>query len=177
MRFVLASKIDIMIQVILKNSAGVITQVMNCVEDLAVALNDPMIKTQCTIGDLFSYVMRNHYRTKINGIDYYHSNASFGIGQPTTLVFTELELPGSRKDLKLVLEDKNEIVIEEKDVTLAQFADLLNDTQITQCADAAVLAIYLLNHHFQITINGDSYQLRGNTIGVNQLPTFTFFKL
>ena len=166
-----------MIQVILKNSAGVITQVMNSVEELAVALNDPMVKAQRNIGDLYGYVMRNHCRTKINGIDYYHSNASFGIGQPAILVFTELDLPGSRKDLKLILEDKNGAVVEEKDVTLAQLAALLNDSQIEQFADAAVLAIYLLSHHFQTSINGEPYQLRGNSIGVNQLPTFTFFKI
>jgi len=166
-----------MIQVILKNSAGVIIQVMNSVEELAAALNDPMISAQRNIGDLYSYVMRNHCRTKINGIDYYHSNASFGIGQPAILVFTELDLPGSRKDLKLILEDKNGTALEEKDVTLAQFAAFLNDTQIEQCADAAVLAIYLLSHHFQTAINGEPYQLRGNSIGVNQLPTFTFFKI
>ena len=166
-----------MIQIILKNSAGVITHIMNSVEELAAALNDPMIKTQQNISDLFSYVMQNHYRTNIYGIDYYHSNASFGIGQPTTLVFTELDLPGRKKDLKLILEDKNGIVIEEKDVTLSQFAALLNDAQIEQCADVAVLAIYLLNHHFQTTINSEAYQLRENSVSVNQLPSFTFFKL
>lgn len=35
-----------MIQVILKNSAGVITHIMNSVEEFAAALNDPKVKAQ-----------------------------------------------------------------------------------------------------------------------------------
>ena len=66
-----------MIQVILKNSAGTITHVMHSVEELACALNDQLIKAQNNLSDLFSYVIRNHYRTTINGINYYHSYASF----------------------------------------------------------------------------------------------------
>ena len=137
-----------MIQVILKNSAGTITHVMHSVEELACVLNDPLIKAQNNLSDLFSYVMRNHYRTTINGINYYHSNASFGVNQPPTIVFTELDKPHTNGDMKIVLKDQEDNVIEEKEITLKELANLLNDPNILQCVNAAILEFYLFVYFF-----------------------------
>lgn len=79
---------------------------MNSIEEFAVALNAPLLKAQNNIGDLFSYVLRYHYRTTINGINYYHSNASIGLNQPPILVFTELDTPRANGDLKIILKDQ-----------------------------------------------------------------------
>lgn len=166
-----------MIQVILKNSAGVITQVMNSVEELAVALNDPMVRTQRTIAELFSYVMRNHYRTTINGVNYYHSNASIGVNHPPIIVFTELETPRANGDLKLILKDQEGNVIEEREMTLNELAGLLNDPNISQCMNAAILEFYLITQHMRTMINGEEFRHKSYSVGDNHLPTYEFVKL
>ena len=166
-----------MIQVILKNSAGVITQIMNSVEELAVALNDPMIKAQHNIGDLFGYVMHKHYRTTINGVNYYHSNASIGVTQPPTIVFTELEAPRASGDLKIVLKDQKGNVIEEREMTFNELAKLLDDPNISQCLNAAILEFYLITHHMRTAINGEEYRHKSYSVGAYQLPIYEFVKL
>ena len=166
-----------MIQILLKNTAGMITRMLTSVEELAVALNDPMVRTQRNIGDLFSYVMRNHYRTKINGQDYYLSKYSVGVNQPEVIIFSELALPMSNDDIKLILKDQAENVLSENTITLSELATLLNDTQIAQCTDAAMLELYLLTHHFHTTIDGDVYWHKSYSVGINNLPTFEFVKL
>ena len=166
-----------MIQVILKNSAGTITNVMHSVEELACALNDPLVKAQDNLSDLFSYVMRNHYRTTIHGINYYHSNASIGVNQPPTIVFTELDTPHANGDLKIVLKDQKENVIEEKVITLNELANLLNDPNILQYVNAAMLEFYLFTQHMHTTILGKEYKHKGYSVGVNQLPTYEFVKV
>lgn len=166
-----------MIQVILKNSAGEITHVMNSIDDLAVALNDPMVKAQRNIGDLFSYVMRNHYRTTINGVNYFHSNASIGVNHPPIIVFTELDTPRANGDLKLILKDQEGNVIEEREMPLNDLAELLNDPNISQCANAAILEFYLFAQHMRTTINGEEYMHKSYSVGENKLPTYVFVKL
>lgn len=166
-----------MIQVILKNSAGTITHVMHSVEELACALNDPLIKAQNNLSDLFSYVMSNHYRTTINGINYYHSNASFGVNQPPTIVFTELDKPHTNGDMKIVLKDQEDNVIEEKEITLKELANLLNDPNILECVNAAILEFYLFAQHMRTTIKGEEYRHKGYSVGFNQLPTYEFVKV
>ena len=166
-----------MIQVILKNSAGVITHIMNSVEEFAAALNDPKVKAQDSIVDLFSYVMRNHYHTTIDGVNYYHSNASIGVNHPPTLVFTEIDTPRSNGDLKIILKDQEGNVIEERTMTLNELAGLLNDSNILQCANAAILEFYLFAQHMRTTIKGEEYRHKGYSVCVNQLPIYEFVKV
>lgn len=166
-----------MIQILLKNTTGIITRMLTSVDELAAVLNDPSVKIQRSLSTLLDYLMRNHYRTKINGQDYYLSNYSVGVNQPVVITFSELTLSMSINDLKLILKDQAENVLFEKEITLSEYATLLNDSQIAQCTDAAMLELYLLTHHFHTTIDGEAYWHKSYSVGINHLPTFIFVKI
>jgi hypothetical protein len=166
-----------MIQILLKNTAGMITCTMTSLDELAEALNDSLVKSQRNLSDLLGYLMDKYYRAKINGSDYYLSNYSVGINQPVIVVFTELEKQNAKGDLKLILKDQLDNILFESEITFNQLATLMNDTQITQCTNTAMLELYLVTHHYITTINGESYRHKSYSVGMNHLPTFTFVKL
>ena len=154
-----------------------ITRIMTSVDELADALNDPLVKAQRSLSDLFSYLMRNHYHTTINGVPYYHSSESWGINQPIVIVFTELDLPVQHKPVKMVLKDQAEAVLLDRDMDFNEVAILLGDPQIAQCTNEMELEMYIVTHHFTATINGDTYRHREYSVGINHKPTFVFMKL
>ena len=166
-----------MIQIFLKNTLGMVTHTMNSLEELSKALNDPMVMSQQSITALLTYLLNKHYRTKINGVDYYMSNQSFGVNQPVTIGFTELEVPQQSKQLKLMLENQSGSVILEKEISLKEFAGLLNDEQIMNCENEAVLEFYLVTNHMRVTIDGEQYKHKGTTWSAYHLPVFTFVKI
>lgn len=166
-----------MIQVFLKNTLGMVTQTMNSLEELSKALNDPMVMSQQNLSALLSYLLNEHYRTRINGVDYYMSNQSFGMNQPVTIVFTELELPQQSKQLKLVLEDQSGNTLHEKEMSLKEFATLLNDQQIMNIDNEAFLEMYLVSNHMRTTINGVPYRHKGVNWSFYHLPIYTFVEL
>ena len=166
-----------MVQILLKNKVGMITRVMTTVEELADALNDPLVKTQCSLSDLFSYLMRNHYHTTINGVSYYNSSYSVGINQPIVIVFTELDLPGQNKPVKVVLKDQADAVLLERDMDYNEVANLLEDPQIKQCTNETELELYIVSNHYTTKINGEIYRHKEFSMGINHKPTFVFVKL
>lgn len=154
-----------------------ITRVFTTLDELSQAINDPLIKIQNSLNDLLSYLMEHHYHTTINGVQYYYSNYSVGINQPVTIIFTELNKPESEKQLKLVLRDKAENVIFEKEMDLVSMAEMFNDPQIKDCANEAELELYLVTHHYRTRINGEPYWHKTYSWGINHLPTFEFVKI
>lgn len=154
-----------------------ITRVFTTLDELSQAINDPLIKTQHSLNDLLSYLMEHHYHTTINGEQYYYSNYSVGINQPVTIIFTELNKSEIEKQLKLVLRDKADNVIREKEMQLNDLATILNDPQISACANEAELELYLVTHHYRTRINGEPYWHKTYSCGINQLPTYEFVKM
>ena len=160
----------------MKNTVGMITHMMTNLEELSKALNDPMIKSQQSLTSLLAYLLNNHYHTIINDVNYYLSNYSIGKNQPiTTIVFTELDMP--QKQLKIVLENQSGSVILEKKISLKEFAGLLNDEQIMNCENEAILEFYLVANHMRVTIDGEQYKHKGTTWSAYHLPVFTFVKI
>ena len=166
-----------MIQILLKNTVGIVTHTINSLEELSKVLNDPMILSQQNLSSLLIYLLNNHYRARINGVDYYMSNQSFGMNQPITIVFSELDLPQQSKQLKLVLEDQSENVLYERELSLKEFAYMLNDQQILNSGNEALLEIYIMSHHMRTTINGDLYRHKGVNWSIYHHPIYTFVKL
>lgn len=166
-----------MIQIFLKNTLGMVTHTMNSLEELSKALNDPMVMSQRSLSALLTYLLNAHYRTRINGIDYYMSNQSFGMNQPVTIVFTELEVQQKSKQMKLVLEDQSGNTLYEKEMSLKEFATLLNDQQLMNIDNEAFLELYLVSNHMRTTINGELYRHKGVSWSIYHLPIYTFVKL
>ena len=75
------------------------------------------------------------------------------------------------------LKDQEDNVIEEKKITLKELANLLNDPNILQCVNAAILEFYLFAQHMRTTIKGEEYRHKGYSVGFNQLPTYEFVKV
>ncbi len=166
-----------MLQILLKNKVGMITRVMTSVEELADVLNDPMVKAQRSLSELFSYLMRNHYHTTINGLPYYNSNYSVGINQPIVIVFTELDVPGQNKPVKVVLKDQTDAVLLDRDMDFNEVATLLGDQQIAHCTNETELELYIITHHYTATIDDEAYRHKEYSVGINHKPTFVFVKL
>lgn len=166
-----------MLQILLKNKVGMITRVMTSVEELADALNDPLVRAQHSLSELFSYLMRNHYHTTINGVPYYNSNYSVGVNQPIVIVFTELDLPAQNKPVKVVLKDQMDAVLLDRDMDFNEVAVLLGDPQIAQCTSETELELYIVTNHFTVTIGDEAYRHKEYSVGINHKPTFVFVKL
>lgn len=154
-----------------------ITRVMTSVEELADALDDQLVKAQRSLSELFSYLMRNHYHTTINGVPYYNSNYSVGINQPIVIVFTELDLPAQNKPVKVILKDQADDVLLDRDMDFNEVATLLGDPQVAQCSDVSELELYIMTHHFMASIDGEIYRHKEFSMGVNHKPIFVFVKL
>lgn len=163
-----------MIQVLLKDSTGQVTNVIKDISKFAEALNDPNILSQTSIIGLLDYLIRNHFHTKIGEVSYYQSNLSMGIREPVTIVFTELDQPKPDVRYRVILKDKTGNVVSDELKDNAGISEMLKDPTIVNITDEAQLELYLLSHHYLTKINGTPFMHIEYSVGIEQPSTFVF---